>query len=307
MGIKRIVDTSFWTDGKVDEFTPEDRYFMLYLLTNPFTKQLGIYEISIKQVAFQLGYSVDSVKILLERFENKYGMIVFSSDTNEVAILNFLRHSVVRGGKPVADCIIQDMTRVKNRKLIDIVFSHIKDKDDLTPTVKKIVSDYFNDKDKDIDNDIYNDNDNDSTGHVTSPVTVGVTASVTQNKHPRGEYKNVFLTDEEEEKLIDEFGIEFALRAIRFLDEYIEEKQYKSDSHYLTIKRWVIDAAREKEAKDIKDGKVQPTRYGDFDVHEAFKLALERSYGNKDEEETEQSEELKQRMEALKERIGQDA
>ena len=33
MGIKRIVDTSFWTDGKVDEFSPEDKYFLLYLLT----------------------------------------------------------------------------------------------------------------------------------------------------------------------------------------------------------------------------------------------------------------------------------
>ena len=49
MGIKRIVDVSFWTDGKVDEFSPEDKYFMLYLLTNPFSKQLGIYEISIRQ------------------------------------------------------------------------------------------------------------------------------------------------------------------------------------------------------------------------------------------------------------------
>ncbi len=303
MGIKRIVDTSFWTDGKVDEFTPEDRYFMLYLLTNPFTKQLGIYEISIKQVAFQLGYSVDAVKALLERFENKYGMIVFSPDTNEVAILNFLRHSVVRGGKPVADCIIQDMTRVKNRKLIDIVFSHIKDKVDLTPTVKKIVSDYFSKNDNDISNDNDKDNDNDSTGHVTPPVTIGVTANVTQNKHPRGEYKNVFLTDEEEEKLIDEFGLEFALRAIKFLDEYIEEKQYKSDSHYLTITRWVIDAVKEREEKAIKNGEVPKERYGDFDVNEAFKLALERSYGNN--EDNEPGDELKQRMEALKERIGQ--
>ena len=58
MGIKRLVDTSLWTDGKVDEFTPEDKYFMLYLLTNPFTTQLGIYELSIKQAAFQMGYSV---------------------------------------------------------------------------------------------------------------------------------------------------------------------------------------------------------------------------------------------------------
>ena len=30
MGIKRIVDTGFWTDGKVEDFSPEDKYFMLY-------------------------------------------------------------------------------------------------------------------------------------------------------------------------------------------------------------------------------------------------------------------------------------
>ena len=95
MGIKRIVDTAFWTDGKVDEFSPEDKYFMLYLLTNPFSKQLGIYEISIKQAAFQMGYSIDAFNVLLDRFENKYKMIVFSKETNEIAIVNFLRHSVM--------------------------------------------------------------------------------------------------------------------------------------------------------------------------------------------------------------------
>ena len=53
MGIKRVVDTSFWTDDKVLEFTPEDRYFMLYLLTNPHTTQLGIYSISPKVQRYQ--------------------------------------------------------------------------------------------------------------------------------------------------------------------------------------------------------------------------------------------------------------
>ena len=122
MGIKRIVDTSFWTDGKVDEFSPEDKYFMLYLLTNPFTTQLGIYEISIKQVAFQLGYSVDAVKVLLDRFEAKYDMIIYSQKTNEIAIKNFLRHSIIKGGKPVEDCIKKEMSKVKNKSLIDEVF-----------------------------------------------------------------------------------------------------------------------------------------------------------------------------------------
>ena len=148
MGIKRIVDTAFWTDGKVDEFSPEDKYFMLYLLTNPFTTQLGIYEISIKQVAFQMGYSIDAVKVLLDRFENKYGVIIFVKDKDsdligEVAIKNFLRHSIIKGGAPVRDCLIKEMKKVKNRKLIAQVFSHIKDNEGLNATVKNLTVDNF--------------------------------------------------------------------------------------------------------------------------------------------------------------------
>lgn len=160
MGLKRIVDTSFWTDGKVDEFTPEDKYFMLYLLTNPFSKQLGIYEISIKQVAFQMGYSTDAVKALLDRFENKYGIIIFSKSTNEIAIKNFLRHSIIKGGKPVEDCIKKEMLQVKSKSLISKVFRHLFGREDLNETVRKIISEYP--IEVDIDNDIENDNDNDN-------------------------------------------------------------------------------------------------------------------------------------------------
>ena len=155
MGIKRPVDTAFWTDGKVDDFSPEDKYFMLYLLTNPFTKQLGIYEISIKQAAFQMGYSIDAFNVLLERFENKYKVILFSKETSEIAILNFLRHSVMTGGKPVEDCIRKEMEFVKNKSLIDAVFTHIHNKK-LNDTVRKIVDEYIN------NNDIQNDNDNEN-------------------------------------------------------------------------------------------------------------------------------------------------
>ena len=112
MAIKRPVDTSFWTDGKVDEFTPEDKYFMLYLLTNPFTTQLGIYEISLKHAAFQMGYSVESVQALIERFESKYKIIIFSPGTNEIAIKNFLCHSIIKGGKPVEDCLNKELLKI---------------------------------------------------------------------------------------------------------------------------------------------------------------------------------------------------
>lgn len=161
--VKRIVSTSFWTDSKVDEFTPEDKYFMLYLLTNPFTTQLGIYELSVKQAAFQMGYSQEAVMALIDRFQNKYHMILYSKKTGEVALLNYLRHSIVKGGKPVEDCIRKDLLNVKDKSLITEVFKHIEDSNDLNVTVKKIVSQYLNENDNDKEND--NDNDNERIVH----------------------------------------------------------------------------------------------------------------------------------------------
>ena len=240
MGIKRIVDTSFWTDGKVDDFSPEDKYFMLYLLTNPFTTQLGIYEISIKQVAFQLGYSVDAVKVLLDRFESKYDMIIFSKSTNEVAIKNFLRHSIIKGGKPVEDCIRKEMQKVKNKSLIEEVFRLMSDKDGLNETIKKIINEY------EIDNE--NENDNDNENEVSYHDSCDDSSKTKKTKHKHGVYGRVLLTDDELERLVNDFG-ELSGKAIKFLDEYIEEKGYKSKSHNLAIRRWVIDAVKEKEEK----------------------------------------------------------
>lgn len=190
MGIKRIVDTAFWTDGKVDDFSPEDKYFMLYLLTNPFTKQLGIYEISIKQAAFQMGYSVDAFNVLLDRFENKYKMIRFSRETNEIAIINFLRHSVMKGGKPVEDCIKKEMTLVKNKELIDFVFSRLHGREGLNETVKKIVDAYIDENDIQNGNDNDNDNENERTLGVSGDESSNDSSSDTETYRSIVDYLN---------------------------------------------------------------------------------------------------------------------
>ena len=256
MGIKRIVDTSFWTDGKVDEFSPEDKYFMLYLLTNPFTKQLGIYEISVKQAAFQMGYSVDAFNVLLDRFENKYGMIAYSKATSEIAILNFLRHSVMKGGKPVEDCIKQDIQKVKDKTLINRVFNKIYKHDDLNTTVKKVIDEYINNND--IHND--NDNDNDRTGNVSYHDTYHDTLHVSSEsekpkkpvksvKHKYGEYANVLLADAELDKLKAEYP-DYAQRIER-LSGYIASTGKKYKSHYATIRNWARKDAEQPKSRPI--------------------------------------------------------
>ena len=68
-------------------------------------------------------------------------------------------------------------------------------------------------------------------------------------KHKHGEYNHVLLTDKEVEKLIEEHGKDMTVKLIKFLDEYIEMKGYKAKNHYLAIKKWVVDAVKEREGK----------------------------------------------------------
>lgn len=162
MGIKRIVDVQFWNDDKVLEyFSPEDKLFMLYLMTNPHTTQLGVYPINKKHMSFELGYTIDVINVLLDRFENKYEMIKYSNETKEIAIKNYLKHSIIKGGKPVEDCLMKEIKQVKDKSLLGYVYSNIKDCETLNDTVKKVIE-TFNEYDNEIENDNEKNNDNDN-------------------------------------------------------------------------------------------------------------------------------------------------
>ena len=72
-------------------------------------------------------------------------------------------------------------------------------------------------------------------------------------KRKYGDFNHVLLTDDEYKKLVAEYGERMTINAIVYLDEAIEMKGYKYKSHYLAIKKWVIDAVKERDEK--KTGK----------------------------------------------------
>ena len=86
------------------------------------------------------------------------------------------------------------------------------------------------------------------------------------SKHKHGEYQNVLLTDKEHQNLVQAYGSDLAQKAIDFLDEYIEEKGYKSKSHNLAIRRWVVDAVKDREGKKPQQQGNQQKRQYDFDA-----------------------------------------
>ncbi|MBO1511192.1 DnaD domain protein [Metabacillus sp. BG109] len=117
-----MVRTDFWKNPiALEEMTPEDKYFYLYLLTNPNTTQIGIYKITKKQMAFDLGYSLESVHSLMERFTRHHKLIRYNPETRELAIKNWGKYNLHKGGKPVMDCINTELKEVEDLSLISYV------------------------------------------------------------------------------------------------------------------------------------------------------------------------------------------
>ena len=118
MATYRTVHISFWTDPKVDDdFTPEDKYFYLYLLTNPHTNICGCYEISMKQMVRETGYNEDTVKRLLNRMEYTHNVIQYDASTKEVFIPRWGKYNwfnskdTMAGVAKVVSCIKSERFR----------------------------------------------------------------------------------------------------------------------------------------------------------------------------------------------------
>ena len=110
----RNVYMSFWTDTKVlDEFTPEDKFFYLYLMTNPHTSLCGCYEISLTQMSNELGYTKDSIVKLINRFTMVHDIIRYDFLTKEIIILHWYKYNWTESEKTMIG-VQKGIDEVKN-------------------------------------------------------------------------------------------------------------------------------------------------------------------------------------------------
>lgn len=90
----RNIDTEMWGDPKfTDDFTPEDKYFWLFLLTTRYGNISGCFEITYKQIAREMGYSEDSVRNLVYRFSTLHKVITHDEETHEILIHNWYKYN----------------------------------------------------------------------------------------------------------------------------------------------------------------------------------------------------------------------
>lgn len=121
MAAFRKISVTFWSDSFVGELTPEQKYFYLYLMTNDKTTQCGIYETSIRKICFDTGYNSETIQKLLSFFEEK-NKIRFSKETNEIALLNWVKFNDSSSPKVLA-CVEKELKQVKNRVLIEYLYT----------------------------------------------------------------------------------------------------------------------------------------------------------------------------------------
>lgn len=85
----RTLRMTFWNDPYVEELGPHGRLLYLYLITGPYTNNLGVLEVSPRRMAYETGLDQEEVERLLEGAE-KAGKLV--RDGSVIWLVNFVKH-----------------------------------------------------------------------------------------------------------------------------------------------------------------------------------------------------------------------
>ena len=229
----RQIQTSFWSNTYIqEEMTAEDKYFYLYLMTNEFTTQIGIYSITKKQMAFDLGYSIESVSALLQRFETYHKLIKYDVDSRELILLKWAENNLNIGGKPVQDLIKKEIEQVKNKEFLTLMYSSCPE-NSLKNFIGLLI--YKN-------NDSYNDSVND-TGAINNK------EEIINNNHDHNNINNNIYDDLKKIKQwFKENKIDFSKK---HEDKIIELLKNNSIDYLLNLFQEQIDILKNK--KDVKN------------------------------------------------------
>ena len=206
---------------------------MVYLTKEiPYTEQM---------LAAQFGRPLTTVQLSLGVLQ-QFGMIEVIDDILKIS--NWSEYQNVEGMDKIREQTRKRVAKHRENKKLPAC----NDEGNVTVTQCNATEEERRKKKEDKDIDI--DKDKEIESDASSPAP----KPKRQSKHTHGEYKNVLLTDDELSKLTSEYGESMTGELIVFLDEYIEMKGYKAKSHYLAIKKWVVDAVNERREKKNRSG-----------------------------------------------------
>jgi hypothetical protein len=274
---KRMIDTDLWNNEDIIEyFTAEDKYFWLYLLTNPHNNICGVMRASPVLIARDMGYSKECIQNLLYRFENVHRAIIVDKETHELLILNWGKFNwnkspdILKTVEKTMNSINSYYLKEILSKKINEVWGKIEEKqqgvnrvlrgcgqDTITITIANIFN-YWNDK-----NIIKH-------RELTEEISKAIEKALKS------------YSEDEIKTCIDRYATilgdnEYFWHYKWSLKDFLSRKDGIS-SFTDEGSKWVsYNDAKQNNTKKTEKPK---TRQGNFDIEEAFATALERTYGN---------------------------
>ncbi len=246
MAIYRNVHLTFWSDAKVtDDFTPEDKYFYLYLLTNPHTNLSGCYEISLKQISREMGYTQESIEGLIKRFSEVHKIIIYDKGSKEILLINWSKYNWTKSSKFIT-ALEKEIESVKSEQFKEFLHNRLYGIDTVSESEIYPMHTVSS-------SDVY---PTDTT--VTDTVTVSDTNSVADSDGEK--------TDKPKRK-------KFVPPTVEEVEDYCFERNNKVDAEmfvdFYSSKGWMIGknpmkdwkaAVRTWERKDKENGKASQKR-----------------------------------------------
>lgn len=94
MSKHRVVKSDFWVDDYFEEVSIKEKYFFLYLLTNPETNILGIYKTTIKRMSFETGLTKTEISEFLGTWSS-LDKVYFKN--SYILLVNHHKHNIPSG------------------------------------------------------------------------------------------------------------------------------------------------------------------------------------------------------------------
>lgn len=123
--VTRNIRRGWWLEDTVAEYTLHEKLFYLYLITGPRTSQLGIYKLPKRVISFETGFDYSEIDSLIEKLSNEYKIIAYDFETNEVATLDSLKFTIVKGGQIIEGLIDRELSNAQSLQLIEKVYDRV--------------------------------------------------------------------------------------------------------------------------------------------------------------------------------------
>lgn len=221
----RSVNTKFWDDRYIITLTPNEKLLFLYLLTNPLTNLLGIYEISESRIAFDIGLKEGIISNGLERFRKDKKVYY---DFGFIIIPNFLKNQNLNANMKVG--VVKEFNQLPKDLKDSILSNGLETVSNDYQTILNHIVKYEIEYEYEIEDELESKDEPE------------------EEKIKFADF--VFLSEIEYKKLSDRLMKSGADACVEILNNYKAStgKKYKSDYH--TILNWVIEKAK-------KEGKIQ--------------------------------------------------